>query len=107
MTFTFHRSRVALAAVLLALPCIAAAEPKPDIAVKTRAVEISVAIEDALKRQPGLAADCLAEGRRWAQKSRAEADKALRADPADFTGGRRWSLEREYTQRSVVGRYVS
>jgi hypothetical protein len=107
MSFAIHRSRAALAAVLLALPCVAGAATKTDIAIKTRAAEITVTVQDALKRQPGLGADCLAEGRRWAEKSRAEADKALRDDPADFSDGRKWSLEREYTQRSVVTRYVS
>jgi Deacetylase PdaC len=90
-----------------ALISTASAEPKPDIAIKTKAAEITVAVDAALKRHPGLAADCLAEGRRWAEKSRAEADKSLRDDPTDFTGGRRWSLERGYSVRSVVARYVS
>jgi hypothetical protein len=95
-----------ISALALALTTAAAA-PKTDIAIKTRAAEITVAVEDALKRHPGLGADCLAEGRRWADKNRAEADKALRDDPVDFAGGRRWSLEREYALRSVVTRYVS
>jgi Deacetylase PdaC len=102
------RCRVAVAALLLTMPCAVSAAPdKPDISIKTRAAEITVVVADALKRQPGLGADCLTEGRRWAEKNRAEADKALREDPADFSGGRKWSLEREYTSRSVVARYVS
>jgi Deacetylase PdaC/Protein of unknown function (DUF3298) len=108
VTFSVRYSRVVLAALVLAMPGVGnAASATPDIAIRTRAAEITVAVADALKRQPGLGADCLAEGRRWAEKNRAEANKALRDDPADFAGGRKWSLEREYSSRSVVARYVS
>jgi hypothetical protein len=107
MAALFRNATAVAIVAALSLVANVAAAPKADIASKTRAAEITVTVEDALKRQPGLGADCLAEGKRWADKNRAEADKALRDNPADFAGGRRWSLEREYMLRSAVARYVS
>ena len=90
---------------LMCAPATAAI--KPDFTINTKAAEITVAVESALKKHPGLAADCLAEGKRWAEKMRQDADKERRESPVMFPEGRRWSLEREYTSRSLVGRYVS
>jgi hypothetical protein len=82
-----------------------AAEPRPDAAIKTKKVEVSVFLDDKIKADPALAADCLAEGNAWAAKNRADADKEQ--DPIMFRDGA-WSFERKYDIRSVVGgRYVS
>jgi hypothetical protein len=86
---------------------VTAAIARPQISSVTRAATITVEVAEALARHPGLVDNCLTEGKRWAEKNRAEADKARRDDPADFAGGRKWSLEREYSLRSVVARYVS
>src|SRR5262249_8370954 len=85
---------------------VSAADNNPDITIKTKAVEATVSVDASFKAHPGLVADCLAEGRRWAESMRREADKELRANPAQFRNGR-WSFEREYVARSVIGRYVS
>ena len=54
-----------------------------------------------------LAADCLAEGRKWIDKNAAAADASRKQDPVLFRNGA-WSFERKYTVGSVVdGRYVS
>ena len=103
---TIYRSLVALA-MLGASIVLAHAALKPQISIKTKAAEITVAVDEALKRHPGLAENLLAEGRRWADKQRAEAQDVLRQSPDDFSEGRKWTLAREYTSRSVVGRYVS
>jgi hypothetical protein len=92
--------------VLLAL-LAGPATAKPDLVITTKAIEATVTIETALKAHPGLAADCLAEGRRWTESVRRDAEKALRERPADFRNGQHWMLEREHISRSVVGRYVS
>jgi hypothetical protein len=82
-----------------------AADPKPDAANKTKKVEVSVFLGDKIKADPALAADCLAEGKAWAAKNRADADK--QQDPILFRDGA-WSFERKYAVRSVVdGHYVS
>jgi hypothetical protein len=97
---------VAFCAWLAAIVPASAADTKPDLTIKTKAIEATVTVDAALKAHPGLAADCLADGRRWAEGMRRDADKELRASPLQFRNGR-WSVEREYASRSVVGRYVS
>ena len=84
-----------------------AAEPKPDISIKTKALEASVILDAQIRADPALAANCLAEGRKWAEKNRADADEQLKQDPELFRNGP-WTMERKYEMRSVVdGRYVS
>ncbi|MCA1456796.1 DUF3298 domain-containing protein [Bradyrhizobium sp. BRP22] len=84
-----------------------AADPKPDALVKNRSIEASVFLDDKVKADPALAADCLAEGRKWIDKSAAEAASTRKQDPQLFDRGG-WTFERKYNVRSVVdGRYVS
>jgi Protein of unknown function (DUF3298) len=97
---------LAFAAVAAAQP--AAAEDKPVIAIETKALAATVTIDEKLKADPALYADLLAEGQRQAAKWRADADKELRENPDQFTDdGGKWSDDRVYSQRSVVGRYIS
>jgi hypothetical protein len=99
--------RIGLVGILacLASPATLAADPKPDAAIKTKNVQVSIFLDAKIKADPALAADCLAEGKAWAAKNRADADK--QQDPIMFRDGA-WSFERKYTVRSVVdGRYVS
>lgn len=84
-----------------------AAEPKPDFTIKTRSIEASVFLDAKIKADPVLAADCLAEGKMWAEKNRADADKERKQDPQMFRNGA-WSMERKYEISSLVdGHYVS
>jgi Deacetylase PdaC len=84
-----------------------AAEPKPDFSTKTRSIEASVILDAKIKADPALAANCLAEGKAWAKKNRADADKERKQEPELFRNGP-WTMERKYETRSVVdGRYVS
>jgi uncharacterized protein YndB with AHSA1/START domain len=84
-----------------------AADPKPDALVKNRSVEATVYLDDKIKADPALTADCLAEGRKWIDKSAAEAASARQQDPQLFDRGG-WTFERKYNVRSVVdGHYVS
>ncbi len=103
--------RASLIAGAMLLLCAGGAfaqpEEKPAIEIKTRAAEISVSIDRELKPFPGLAADLLAEGQRFAAKSRAEADAEYKTNRAWFKE-RRWTYERAYSLRSLVAdRYVS
>ncbi len=98
-------SALLLGALLLTPSALA--RTKSALTVKSNAAVISVEIDAALRRHPGLADNCLAEARRWAEQMRSEADKEMKENPAEFSERKRWSLEREYMQRSVVGRYVS
>jgi hypothetical protein len=109
MEFTApHQTRGLLAlGAVVALVVSAHAETKPQITIRTKAIDISVTVDAALRKHPGLFEDLLAEGRRRAERQRAEAAKALRAEPEFFTDGRGWSFESRYMLRSVVGRYVS
>lgn len=96
-----------LAGLASVLATVGWAETAPQIAIKTKAVAITVTVDPALRAYPGLFEDSLAEGRRWAERNRGEADKTLRTDPMLFRNGQRWTFERSYDLRSVVGRYVS
>jgi hypothetical protein len=98
---------VALIATL-ASPDARAADRRPDVSVKTRAAELSVTLDDAIRANALLAADCLAEGRRWMAGNRADAERAWKDEPELFRGGQRWTYERDYAVESTVGgRYVS
>ena len=91
------------AALALAL----AAEPKPDFSIKTKSVEASVILDAKIKADPALAANCLAEGKKWVEEERAR-KPTRNASRTRIVPQRRWTLERKYETRSVVdGRYVS
>lgn len=100
--------RLCLAGVIacLASPPLAG-EPKPDATLKNKSLEARVYLDDAVKADPALAADCLAEGRKWMAKSAADAEGDRKQDPQLFRDGG-WTFERRYNFRSRVdGRYVS
>ena len=102
------RSSLIGVVVCFVLPAAAlAADPKPDATIKNRNVEASVFLGDSIKADPVLAADCLAEGKKWIDKQAADAASSRKTDPQLFQGGG-WSFERKYDIRSVVSdRYVS
>jgi Protein of unknown function (DUF3298) len=105
MTFV-RRICLVVAFGSLALPAIAA-DPKPDASVRNKIVEASVFLDDQIKADPALAADCLAEGRKWLDKNAAETATSRKQDPQLFRDGS-WTFERKYGVRSVVDRhYVS
>jgi hypothetical protein len=84
-----------------------AAGPKPDAAIKNKNIGAGVLLDDKIKADPALAADCLAEGRKWMDKHAAEAAASRKQDPVMFRNGA-WTFERKYDVRSVVdGHYVS
>jgi hypothetical protein len=97
-------------ALALSATCVfstLAADPKPDAVVKTKSIEARVLLDDKIKPDAALAADCLAEGKKWLDKNAAEAAAARKADPQFFKDGG-WNFERKYEIRSVVAdRYVS
>jgi hypothetical protein len=101
-------SRACLAVILacIALPALAA-RPKPDATIRTRAIEANVYLGARIKADPALAANCLAEGRRWLTRNAADAASMMKEDPQFFRRGG-WSFERHYKVSSAVaGRYVS
>ena len=105
---TFAR-RICLAGAVACFAATAAlaADPRPDAAIKNKAVDASVFLDDRIKADPALAADCLAEGKKWIDKNAAEAEASRKQDPQFFRNGA-WTFERKYTVRSVVdGPYVS
>jgi hypothetical protein len=84
-----------------------AADPKPDATVKTKSIDARIFLDDKIKGDAALAADCLAEGKKWLDKNAAEAAASRKEDPQFFKNGG-WDFERKYTIRSVVAdRYVS
>src|ERR1700730_1966549 len=101
------RALVISIALATATATPAAAADKPVISIMSKSLEATVTIDEKLKAHPGLHADLLAEGQREAARWRTDADKELRDNPDQFTDGRKWSIDRVYSQRSVVGRYVS
>jgi hypothetical protein len=97
---------IAVTCLALAAPALAD-DPKPDFAQKTKSIDASLFLDAAIKADPALAENCLAEGKTWVKKQRAEADKERRESPEMFRGGA-WTFERKYQTRSVVaGRYIS
>ena len=108
-----HRGSAISLALLLGLllvsPALAATpKPKPDAAVKTQYVDASVTLDAAIRADAPLAANLLAEGKRWIEKNRAEAAAEFKSDPELFRDGRAWAFERNYSQTSKIdGRYVS
>ncbi|MBR0687910.1 DUF3298 domain-containing protein [Bradyrhizobium manausense] len=96
----------AVATIALVSPSLAAV-PKPDAIVKTKSIEARVFLDDKIKADAPLAADCLAEGKKWLDKNAADAAAARKQDPQFFKDGG-WDFERKYSIRSVVAdRYVS
>jgi hypothetical protein len=96
----------ALTCLVLATPALAA-DDKPDFTIKTKSVEATVYLDATIKADPALAANCLAEGKKWAEKGRAEADQERKNSPEMFRNGG-WTDERKYEVRSTVaGRYIS
>jgi hypothetical protein len=82
-------------------------DPKPDAVVKTGSIEARVLLDDEIKADAALAADCLAEGRKWLDKNAADAAASRKQDPQFFKDSG-WDFERKYSIRSVVAdRYVS
>ena len=96
--------RIALVGVAACFATSAAfaAEPKPDAAIENKIVDASVSLDDRIKADPALSADCLAEGKKWIDKDAAEASASRKQDPVMFRNGA-WTFERKYTVRSVVG----
>jgi hypothetical protein len=91
----------------LSLAPALAADPKPDAVIKTKAIDASVILDAQIKADPPLAANCLAEGRKWMDKNAADAAAEMRQDP-QFSKDGAWSFERRYSLRSdIAGRYVS
>jgi hypothetical protein len=107
--FTFARRICFVGAVacFATQPAAFAADPKPDAAIKNKIVEASVFLDDKIKADATLAADCLAEGQKWIDKNAAEAEASRKQDPVLFRNGA-WTFERKYNIRSVVAEhYVS
>jgi hypothetical protein len=94
-------------ACFASLAAASAAEPRPDASIRNRIVDASVLLDDKIKADPALSADCLAEGKKWLAKTTADAEASRKQDPELFQNGG-WTLERNYTVRSVVdAHYVS
>lgn len=65
-------------------------------------------ISTTRKADSALAADCLAEGKKWIDKQAAEAASDRKQEPDLFKDRGGYSFERKYSVRSIVdGRYVS
>jgi hypothetical protein len=105
--FTFARNTCFAGALtcFAALTTAIAAGPRPDAAIKTKHVEARVFLDQRIKADRALAADCLAGGKKWIRKEIAYA--ASQQDPEIFKNGG-WTFERKYSLRSVTaGRYIS
>jgi hypothetical protein len=73
----------------VSLASAVAADPKPDAALKNKRIDASVFVDAKIKADPALAADCLAEGRKWMDKQAADASREQ--DPVMFRNGA-WSF---------------
>ncbi len=108
MTLRLASSLALAAALVFPQAVVVAAEQKPDIAIKTKAVEIKVKLDNTIRQNAALAANLLADSKRWAERNRADAAKEYKSSPELFRDGRAWTFERDYTVQSIVAeRYVS
>jgi hypothetical protein len=106
-TIPHTKLSLALLLSLMSLQAAFAADSKPDLSIKTKALGASVVLDAKIKADRALAANCLAEGRKWAETNGADAEKERKSEPELFRDGP-WTMERNYEMRSVVdGRYVS
>src|SRR5258707_15358530 len=87
------------ALVCLSLTTVRADDPKPDASIKTKNVEASVFLDDKIKADPALSADCLAEGRKWLEKQAAAAAAPRQQQPQPVPR-RRSALQPKNTPRS-------
>lgn len=100
--------RAGLIAALLIRPALAAAEDKPAYKFHGRLIEVTVTIDDALKKHAGLYGNLLAEGKRDAAKWNAQAEQDSKKYKDLYRDGHRDEYDRSYNERSVAGnRYVS
>jgi hypothetical protein len=83
-----------------------AAGSKPEISIKKQFVEISVTVDPALQPFAALFANCLSEGKAWADKHDSESAAEWRDNRKAFRS-LQWFYQRGYALRSVVGHYVS
>jgi hypothetical protein len=84
-----------------------AGEPRPDGSIKTRTFEARIFLDEKVKADAALAADCLADGKKLMDKNAAEAEASRKEDPQLFREGG-WTFERRYNSRSLIdGRYAS
>jgi len=98
---------VGAVACFASLAAALAAEPKPGASIKNKSVEATVLLDNKIKADAALSADCLSEGKKWIDKNAAEAEASRKQDSQLFRNGG-WAFERKYTTRSVVdGHYVS
>lgn len=101
---------------LVALTCLliggsaSAAEPKPDISLKAKYTEVTVAFDEAIKGDAPLLRYLAAAGKTWAAKTLkelVEQRQNMNDLPADIRN-RPWSSERGYSQVALVAaRYAS
>lgn len=96
----------AVVASQLTAPHGAIADTAGQISINKKYVEVSITVDAALKPFAGLFANCLAEGKTWANKAAADAGAQWRSDPKSFRD-MQWSYDRTYDLRSVIGPYVS
>jgi hypothetical protein len=107
VTFARRICFVVAVACIASLVAASAAAPRPDASIKTKSVDASVFLDDQIKADPALSADCLAEGKKWIDKNAAEAEASRKQDPVLFRNGG-WTFKRKYTIRSLVDwHYVS
>jgi uncharacterized protein YndB with AHSA1/START domain len=98
---------VAAFATVLALSGPAkAGEPKPAISITSKAIELTVMIDDALKRYPGLYNNLLAEGRHGSSKWGAQAQTERSGDKFSVREGRTWTYTLSYRLRSEVAQHL-
>ena len=108
-TSTFARCAGFIGAVacFASLTAALAGEPRPDASIKTRTFEGKVFLDDKVKADAALSADCLTEGKKWMDKNAAETAASRKQDPQLFREGG-WTFERRYNHRSLIdGHYVS
>jgi hypothetical protein len=80
---------------------------KPQISIEKSYVAISVTIGSELKPLAQVFADCLSEGKVWADLVSHSVAAEWRDNRKAFHDGLKWFYDRDYTLRSITGQYTS
>jgi len=102
-----RNSKIAVAAIGAVLVSCLPVQADVTTSIKSKAADITINVDDALKPYPRLVENLAAEGKVWATQAQREAEQELRGLPKTAPTLGPWTYERNYSLRSAIGRYIS
>src|SRR5258708_33665701 len=77
-----------------------AGEPRPDASIKTMTFEARVFLDDKIKADAALSADCLRRGKKWVGNNCAAGESSPKQGTQRFRDGG-WKLQRKDSSRTL------